>query len=105
MKDDSKKEYKKASTRKLEVLAKACVMAKGKPYHLITRDDLARIGNTATGNISRIMGGMDGFRKCIVDYAIDTDCSHVIAQAINLGSVSVRGMSKKDRKRHLMAIL
>lgn len=98
-------EYKKIRVRRKEILERACDVASSKHYRSISRQELAELGETVPGNVSRIMGSMEGFRDLIVDYAIKNNKSHVVGQAIQEGHSLTQSMSGKEKKKHLLAIL
>jgi hypothetical protein len=99
------KEYKRLTVRRLEILDAACDIAKEVHYRSIKREELAKVGGTAEGNISKIMGGMENFKVMIVKYAIKKEKVEVIAQAIMERNPQVEGFSKAKKIRYLLSAI
>ena len=74
--------YIKAHERRQQLLQIACDLAEADHYRNIRRDDLVKAGETPAGNVSRIMGGMDGMRTALIKCALENDRFTVVAQAI-----------------------
>lgn len=98
-------EYKRLKVRRREILGLACELSTGQHYSTIKREDLAELGGTATGNISRIMGGMSQFKFLLIEYAIKHDHHSVIAQAISENHPLTKDFSNAKKKRHLVAAI
>jgi len=98
-------EYKKLTVRRREILGLACELTKERHYNTIKRSDLAELGKTSTGNVSRIMGGMDEFKNHLIQYAVKHDHHSVIAQAISENHPLIQGFSNSKKKRHLVAAI
>lgn len=74
--------YTKAADRREHILEVACGLAESTHYREIRRHHLVEACGTAAGNITRVMGGMDGLRDLLVEFAIRHGRHHVVAQAI-----------------------
>jgi len=94
--------YIKAHERRRQLLQIACDLAEADHYRNIRRDDLVKAGETPAGNVSRIMGGMEGMRTALIQYALKNDRFTVIAQAILDKHPAVDHLDREQRSEILL---
>lgn len=96
--------YKKASERRKQILETACQLAENSHYSKIRRHHLAEKCNTASGNISRVIGSMSDMRQAVIEYALDNGYDGVVAQAIVNKHPAVSHLATDERAKYLAAI-
>lgn len=96
--------YQNAEKRRQQILTAACDLAEHMNYREIRRHHLAEACQTAAGNISRVMGGMESFRNQLIDYAMKNERNTIVAQAIIDRHPAVECLSANARRKYLTAV-
>lgn len=95
--------YKKAATRREQILKAACDLAEENHYSKIRRHHLVERCDTAAGNISRVMGSMDQLKAELIKYALDTKRDAIVAQAVVDKHPAISHLDISEKRRYLSA--
>jgi len=99
------KKYMPTPTRRNQILSAALKLAESDHYQAITREQIARRLDIATGTISRVFGTMGGLRDAIIDRAIEEECLIVIGQAIAANDCTAALVPVPLRRKALAALI
>lgn len=88
-----------------QILAIALKLAESNHYQTITRKQIAKRAQTATGTINRVFGTMFKLRVAIVKRAIEEECLIVIGQAIAANDIAAVFVPVSLRRKALKALI
>jgi AcrR family transcriptional regulator len=93
-------------TTKQNILQAALDLASTPPgrYDRLTRSEIAREANCATGSINYYFKDMAGLRDAVVEAAVATSAHRVVAAAIMDGHPAVAGLSASERQEALAGV-
>jgi AcrR family transcriptional regulator len=93
-------------TTKQTILQAALDLASTHPgrYDRLTRSEIAKRANCATGSINYYFTDMAGLRDAVVEAAVATSAHRVVAAAIMDGHPAVAGLTGAERAEALAGV-